>query len=686
VHPVSRPRLRLASLLLIVFAVSSFGVPLPLAGSQGKVRLIVAFAPGAGAALADASAEASGGRIVSRIPELGVRVVELPSAAVSRARATWAADSLVTGVEEDGLVQVDWMPSDPLWGYQWEQRQVRMPRAWNITRGSGTTVVAVVDTGVQASHPDLVGQLVPGRDVLNNDRKPSDDNGHGTAVAGVIAATAANGIGVAGGCMKCRVMPIKALDADGTGYWSVAAQGIIWAANHGADVINLSFGGPTGGSTLHDAIAYARSKGALVIASAGNNNSASAFYPGAYDNVLGVAASNEMDLRYSWSNYSTSWVDLAAPGCTYTTIKTSAYHSFCGTSAAAPLLSSVAALVRARRPGWTDTRVEALLRDSAVATPYQFTRRGRIDAYAAVYRAKYGYAPAETYLKPSAPFLPVGTRLVFASGDHVGYRFDKNGGVVRSRRISLSSTSGADTTKRQTIPYRSGRWFWVSNGGLAGYWVLESARVYLKPAATPTPTPSATPTATPTPTAEPGVAERLPSSPRLDPTLKVTFRAGTHTGYRFDTHGGVLDTRNLGLDWNSGANAAKVGRIAEVGGTWFYIVNGGLAAYWVRSSTEVYLQTDPLPRASSSTVLSPPAPEFGPPQRVRLVAGRHVGYRFATDGTVLGRTVLDRATATATNATKRMHVPGRTGWWLYVVDGRLAGHWVKESSRRYLRP
>jgi subtilisin family serine protease len=498
VHPVSRRRLPVAAVLAALVAISAMSVPLPIAGSAEKVRLIVTFRPGAAVgAAARIAAVAPGAQVVASIAQLGATVVEVPAVAAARARAAWAADPRVAGVEEDGLVRADWIPTDPLWSSQWEQRQVRMPRGWNITRGTETTVVAVVDTGVQARHPDLHGRLVPGRDVLNRDRRPTDDNGHGTAVAGVIAASAANGFGVAGGCPECRIMPVKALDANGMGYWSVAARGIVWAADHGADVINLSFGGPTGGSTLYNAIAYARAMGAVVVASAGNNGTTDRFYPGAFDNVISVAASSSFDLRYSWSNYSSTWVTLAAPGCTYTTIMRDAYGTFCGTSAAAPVVASIAALVRSRRPAWTDDRVEALLLESTVATPYRFTRRGRIDAFAALYRAHRRLAPPGGHLLPSEPLLADGTRIRLADGDHVGYRFDRYGGIVRSRRISLGAASGATTVQRQALPYRSGTWYYVSSGGLAGFWVLESSRVYLEPEPTATPTPTPTPTAVP---------------------------------------------------------------------------------------------------------------------------------------------------------------------------------------------
>lgn len=667
---MSRPRLRLASMLAIVFAVSSMVVPLPLASAQPTVRLIVTFARGTDASHADRAAEASGGRVVGRIDQLGARVVELPAAAVSSARAAWASDPTVAAVEEDGLVQADWAPTDPLWSSQWEQRQVRLTRAWNTTRGTATTIVAVVDTGVQYDHPDLVGQLVAGRDVLHDDKNAADDNGHGTAVAGVVAAAASNGIGVAGGCSGCRVMPIKALDENGSGYWSVAARGIIWAADHGADVINLSFGGPTGGSTLYNAIAYAKSKGAVVVASAGNNASTSLFYPGAFDHVISVAASTDMDLRYSWSNHSTGWVRLAAPGCTTTTILWSSYHGFCGTSAAAPVVSAIAALVDSVRPTWTNTQIETTLLRSTVATPYPFTIKGRIDAFTAVYRARYGKAPPPGQLLPADPLLPAGTNLALAAGDHIGYQFDKNGGIIASQVLTLPAESRAGTTKRQGIPNRSGWWFHVEDGGLAGFWVRESASVTVATDATPAPPP---------------LPELLPGTPRLDPALRAIFEAGSYTGYRFDTGGNIIGTRGLGLSWRSGASTIKVGRIPGVGGTWFYIANGSLAGYWVRSSGKVYLESDPPPKRSATNPLRPTDPLFSPAQRVRLAAGDHVGYRFSTNGTILKRHAVTLDRTSSAHAVKRMQVPGRSGWWLYIIDGSMTGYWVRESAAAFLR-
>jgi subtilisin family serine protease len=470
--------------LVLLLVASSVALPLPVAAAKGTVRLVVAFHPGTRGDHADRVA-ARGGRVVERIPQLGVRVIEVPAAAVAHARAQWATDPQVAGVEGDGTVQATWTPSEPLWVYQWEQRQVRTPLAWDMTRGRKTTIVAVVDTGVQLSHPDLEPHLVRGRDFVNKDRKPKDDNGHGTAVAGVIGALASNKTGVAGACNRCAIMPVKVLNWAGSGYWSVAAKGIVWAADHGADVINLSFGGPTGSSTLGNAVAYARSKGAVVVAAAGNNGTSGYFYPAAYPGVISVAASTDYDFRYSWSNYSAGWVTLAAPGCTWTSKWKDTYGSFCGTSAAAPVVSGIAALVKSAKPSLSAGRVEGKLRRSGARTPYAFTLEGRIDAYEAVYRALYGEGAPRTKLKPTAPLYPAGTMVELRSGHHVGYRFDPSGGIVAGKHISLGSRSQALASQRRTLPGRTGYWFYVEEGGLARYWVAESSRVYLAPGVTP---------------------------------------------------------------------------------------------------------------------------------------------------------------------------------------------------------
>jgi subtilisin family serine protease len=476
-------------LVALALLAALVAVPVPVAGTPNTVRLVVTMRAGTSHARADRLAAVPGGRLVGRIDQLDVRVVEVPATVVEAARSRWARTPGVLSVETDGVVRIDWIPPDPMWEEQWEQRQVRAPRAWNLERGERTTVVAVVDTGVQRTHPDLALRLVKGRDFVNQDANPADDNGHGTKVAGVIAATA-NSRGVAGMCNKCRIMPVKALAANGTGLWTVAARGIVWAADHGADVINLSFGGPTGGPILQEAIQYARDKGAVVIGSAGNNGSTAPFYPGAFPEVLSVAASDDFDLRFDWSNASTSWVEMAAPGCTWTTKVTSVFDSFCGTSAAAPIVSGIAALVRSARPSYGPSQVETILKGSTVQTPFAFTRFGRIDAYKAVYRAIHGQTPSTHWLQPEPPLLDPPAEVTPRRGAHAGYRFDLWGAMMRGGGVITTVRTFAHTSKLSEIPGREGSWFYLIDGPLAGHWVAESSEIFLSPAASPTPTPS----------------------------------------------------------------------------------------------------------------------------------------------------------------------------------------------------
>ena len=485
--------LRTVGLLLALSLIAApAAVPVPVAGAPNTVRLVLTLRPGTSHSLADRLATIPGGKLVARIDQLNVRVVEVPATASANARSRWSRLAEVVSVETDGLVAVDWVPPDPLWTNQWEQRQVRAQKAWDLERGARTTIVAVVDTGVQQKHPDLVVRLVPGRDFVNSDAIPADDNGHGTAVAGVIAATA-NSIGVTGMCNRCRIMPIKALAANGTGLWTVAAKGIVWAADHGADVINLSFGGPSGGSILQNAIRYARNTGAVVVGAAGNFGTTALFYPGAFPEVISVAASTPEDLRYDWSNSSQSWVEVTAPGCTWTTKWHSKFGGFCGTSAAAPMVSGIAALVRSARPGMTRLQLESILKAATIDVPFPFTRFGRIDAYKAVFRAVNGHMPASPAFQSSAPLFDPAAEVTLRRGHHAGYRFDADGAILRGAGLITDHRTFAHASRRSTIPGRSGFWYRLVDGALAGYWVAESSQIFLTPAATPTPTPAATP-------------------------------------------------------------------------------------------------------------------------------------------------------------------------------------------------
>jgi type VII secretion-associated serine protease mycosin len=251
---------------------------------------------------------------------------------------------------------------------------VRLPQAWDLGKGSASVVVAVIDTGVDADHPELAGRVVPGYDFVNDDADPADDHYHGTFVAGVIAAKPDNGAGIAGAAWDASIMPLKVLGADGSGTDADVATAITWATDHGADVINMSLGGPESSPVLKDAIDYAVAHDVVVVAAAGNEGSDEPHYPAAYPDVVAVGATDWAGNLTGFSSYG-SWVDVAAPGDaivgTYPAPGPEPeYAQASGTSFAAPIVAGIAALVRAKNPAWTQAQVVSqLLRTARDAGP-----------------------------------------------------------------------------------------------------------------------------------------------------------------------------------------------------------------------------------------------------------------------------------------------------------------------------
>lgn len=300
--------------------------------------------------------------------------------------------------EVDAPVYALFTPNDPYYApHQWNMAQVGMEKAWDVSQGEGV-VVAVVDTGIAYENygakfkiaPDLAGTaFVPGYDFVSEDTHPNDENGHGTHVAGTIAQTTNNSLGVAGIAFKAKLMPIRVLNKYGSGNTSDVADGIRWAADNGAKVINLSLGSSSSSTTLKNALAYAYGKGVVIVAAAGNDGKNMISYPAAYDNyVIAVGATRHDKARVSYSNYGTS-LDLVAPGgdlnvdqngdgygdgILQQTIKqkgrtsdpkTFAYYFFQGTSMATPHAAGVAALLISQGTYATPSAVQSRLETTA---------------------------------------------------------------------------------------------------------------------------------------------------------------------------------------------------------------------------------------------------------------------------------------------------------------------------------
>jgi subtilisin family serine protease len=305
-------------------------------------------------------------RLALTIPKIGVVVVRVSPRRRDAVRAALRRSGLVNAAQRDPILHaVDTTPNDTLWPSQWGLHQLDLPRAWDLTRGAPGVVVAVIDAGVDATHPDLRAAVLPGIDVTGRSGDTGDPEGHGTAVAGIIASRTDNVTGQAGVCWNCEILPIRVLDANGAGDTSVVATGIVNAVDLGARVINLSLGGPTPTQALADAVAYAQQKGVVVVAAAGNSATVTPFYPAAYAGVVAVAASDPGRRLYAWSDHG-DWVSLAAPGCNVAPTLNGGYADFCGTSSAAPIVAGLAALAISAVPAATGAQIIAALEKAAL--------------------------------------------------------------------------------------------------------------------------------------------------------------------------------------------------------------------------------------------------------------------------------------------------------------------------------
>ncbi|WP_089307060.1 S8 family serine peptidase [Geodermatophilus pulveris] len=320
-------------------------------------------------------------------------------------------------------------------------------------------VVAVLDTGV-APHPELAGVLVPGRNFTTSpggELDTTDRQGHGTHVAGTVAADAASDVeGVAHGV---RVMPVKVLGDDGSGSSSAVNSGIIWAAENGADVINMSLGGPGGAGLFASAVDYARSRGVTVVAAAGNDNTSTPSYPAAEPGVISVAAVDAQQARASFSN-SGSTVDLAAPGVgILSTHLDGSLASLNGTSMASPHVAGVAALVEAAAPGLTPDQVERALvastTDLGTAGRDDWFGHGLVDAVRAVQAGNSLESTGTVASAPGAPaiwkpFAGVGSVVVRWAAPTVTGGAPVTGYTVRAHRGSTlvkTVTAGGSATR-----------------------------------------------------------------------------------------------------------------------------------------------------------------------------------------------------------------------------------------------
>jgi thermitase len=401
-------------------------------------RILVGFRPGVSAAeraathdavARDAAARSDlAVRRVGSIAALNVDIVAVPAGREAALIRTYALRPQVSYAELDYLYQAVELPTDPGLYKQWglhntgqvynpsysagtPDADVDGPEAWDVVHGAGV-IVAILDTGIDQDHPELASKIVANKNMT--DSATADDlYGHGTHVAGIVAAIANNGLGGSGVAPQASLMNVKVLGDTGSGSTTWIANGMVWAADNGARVINMSLGSTFGSTTLSNAVDYAWGQGVVVAAAAGNNGRNIRFYPAYYTNCVAVAATDANDQRASFSNYGT-WVDIAAPGnIIYSTLPNHpaemgaslSYGWASGTSMATPFVAGAAALVWSSSYGASASAVRARLQSTAdaIAGTGTYWMNGRLNAGSAVAESA---PPTPTPVPPTPTPVP----------------------------------------------------------------------------------------------------------------------------------------------------------------------------------------------------------------------------------------------------------------------------------------
>jgi hypothetical protein len=376
-------------------------------------RLLVKLKKGAKAEEIAAAHVRVGAKVLQDLPQIGWQVVEVKPGRNFTAQEAYGHEPSIERADLDHARKVASTPNDPYWPYEWHMVDIKADQAWNTEKGDPSVVVAVMDTGLDHTHPDLSPNAwtnpgetpgngidddgngyvddVYGWDFAYGDNDPNDNYGHGTACAGIVAAAQDNAIGMSGVAPNCKLVGIKAANDSGYFYDSANVPAFLYIADMGFNVVSMSFFADQVTPAERDAVDYCWSKNVVLVAAAGNDTRVMPYYPGAYEHVISVAATDGADNRTWFSNYG-SWVDVAAPGVSLVaTVPGGGYTTgFAGTSGATPHVAGLAALLCSAKPGATNAEVRAALEDTAHATfdanLGEYTNYGRIDCKAAVDR------------------------------------------------------------------------------------------------------------------------------------------------------------------------------------------------------------------------------------------------------------------------------------------------------------
>ncbi len=448
----------LTSLPILGFCSTAMAQENPPAAS-----LIVKMVRGLSAEEQLAVIERNGGVLKSSIPQLRMYVVEVPEADVEAVMERYGNDPAVASVELNQTRKVEGVPSDAMLGDQWALPKIGWDTVYgNEVMPAGTAKIAILDTGIDASHPDLVNMVVPGHSLLiSGSDGTTDPNGHGTWLAGIVAAQTNNLEGIAGiAYAGVQVMPVQVIGANGEGQDADIVQGVIWAVDNGADVILMGFSNPGFSQALQDAIDYAWENDVVLVAAVGNDALGDPTYPAGDRGVMGVSATDESDaFAAGLSNFGLA-VFLAAPGVSIEgTGLDGSYVSTSGTSASSAIVAGVAAFMRAMDPMLTNGVIVGRLARSA-------DRANVTDPAAAVTQVGNGRVNMANALSDTSteeiqpagveggggPF--VGPYRIAGNSIVSGYVKDSNNNPISGAMVACTSgCNSAQSTTTNTLGY-----------------------------------------------------------------------------------------------------------------------------------------------------------------------------------------------------------------------------------------
>lgn len=569
-------------------------VETPESEKASSREILVTYKKGSANSKKNKIAKDEGLDYLSDIPELNTKVIKLPPGkSLQDIKGLAKKYTEIERVEENFIAYSSeaLSPNDPRYisnmknGY----RDFHIEEMWGEV-SSVSTVVAVLDTGVYAGHSDFSGRVLTGYDFINNRPGAADDNGHGTRVAGFIAAEGNNGLAIAGVNWGVQILPVKVLGSTGTGTVANIAKGIIYAADQGADIINMSFGTTADSAVLRSAIEYAIDKGCILVGASGNSGIGTVEYPARYSNVIGVGAYSSATGRASFSNYGTG-LDIITFGSGITLTKTGSTGAAAGTSFAAPLVAGVLSLMKSVDPSLDNDSALTLVREAAVdygpAGWDSETGYGYLDFHA-FYSTAAGLAGEAADAQPPVITLQGGSSLELALGGiylEPGYTAIDNIDGDITDQVKIVNSVNTDVAGSYTISYSV-----VDAAGNKGY-ATRSVTV-LEPAApilTPTPEPE-TPIEEPElpgsepelPGSEPELPGSEPEAPAVVPSISIVGSSTIvlHVGSNYQEQGAIASDA---LDGDLSGEVRISGRVdAQTAGTYrvtYSVTNSsGLAA------------------------------------------------------------------------------------------------------------